>query len=83
MMNPQAWNLKGYIGFVWGGTYFGMFVWAYSRLPDQATPLRSASPASILAGSSSQSESEWIEGQERRVSLKESDQEACPIIFVE
>jgi SP family general alpha glucoside:H+ symporter-like MFS transporter len=34
MMNPQAWNLKGYTGFIWGGTCFGMFVWAYFRLPE-------------------------------------------------
>ncbi|OBT56384.1 hypothetical protein VE04_03500 [Pseudogymnoascus sp. 24MN13] len=33
-MNPQAWNLKGYTGFVWGGTCFGMFVWSYYRLPE-------------------------------------------------
>ncbi|MAD86658.1 MAG: hypothetical protein CL912_27190 [Deltaproteobacteria bacterium] len=33
-MNPQAWNLKGYTGFVWGGTCFGMFVWSYFRLPE-------------------------------------------------
>ena len=34
MMNPQAWNLKGYTGFVWGATCFGMFVWSYFRLPE-------------------------------------------------
>lgn len=34
MMNPQAWNLKGYTGFVWGGTCFIMFVWSYFRLPE-------------------------------------------------
>jgi SP family general alpha glucoside:H+ symporter-like MFS transporter len=34
MMNPQAWNLRGYTGFVWGGTCFGMFVWAFFRLPE-------------------------------------------------
>ncbi len=33
-MNPQAWNLKGYTGFVWGGTCFLTFVWAYFRLPE-------------------------------------------------
>ncbi|KAM6515594.1 hypothetical protein FSOLCH5_009819 [Fusarium solani] len=33
-MNPQAWNLKGYTGFVWGGTCFCMFVWSYFRLPE-------------------------------------------------
>ncbi|KAM0712299.1 hypothetical protein Q7P37_011394 [Cladosporium fusiforme] len=34
MMNPQAWNLKGYTGFVWGTTCLGMFVWGYFRLPE-------------------------------------------------
>jgi len=34
MINPQAWNPKGYTGFIWGGTCFGMFVWAYFRLPE-------------------------------------------------
>jgi SP family general alpha glucoside:H+ symporter-like MFS transporter len=34
MMNPQAWNLRGYTGFVWGGTCFGMFVWSFFRLPE-------------------------------------------------
>jgi SP family general alpha glucoside:H+ symporter-like MFS transporter len=33
-MNPQAWNLKGYTGFVWGGTCFLMFIWSYFRLPE-------------------------------------------------
>ncbi|KAK3192262.1 hypothetical protein K4F52_001475 [Lecanicillium sp. MT-2017a] len=33
-MNPQAWNLKGYTGFVWGGTCFLTFVWSYFRLPE-------------------------------------------------
>ena len=33
-MNPQAWNLKGYTGFVWGGTAFLMFIWSYFRLPE-------------------------------------------------
>ncbi|KAH9214277.1 hypothetical protein DL95DRAFT_524002 [Leptodontidium sp. 2 PMI_412] len=33
-MNPQAWNLRGYTGFVWGGTCFCMFVWSYFRLPE-------------------------------------------------
>ncbi|KAK7207357.1 general substrate transporter [Myxozyma melibiosi] len=33
-MNPQAWNLKGYTGFVWGGTCFLVFVWSYYRLPE-------------------------------------------------
>lgn len=33
-MNPQAWNIKGYTGFFWGGICFGMFVWCYFRLPE-------------------------------------------------
>ncbi|KAK1238743.1 hypothetical protein MKX07_004319 [Trichoderma sp. CBMAI-0711] len=33
-MNPSEWNLKGYTGFVWGGTCFLMTVWAYFRLPE-------------------------------------------------
>jgi SP family general alpha glucoside:H+ symporter-like MFS transporter len=33
-MNPSEWNLKGYTGFVWGGTAFLMTVWAYFRLPE-------------------------------------------------
>jgi hypothetical protein len=33
-MNPKAWNLKGYTGFVWGGCAFLVFVWAYFRLPE-------------------------------------------------
>ncbi|KAL7927389.1 general substrate transporter [Trichoderma austrokoningii] len=33
-MNPTEWNLKGYTGFVWGGTAFLTFVWAYFRLPE-------------------------------------------------
>ncbi|KAL6416237.1 general alpha-glucoside permease [Ilyonectria robusta] len=33
-MNPQAWNLKGYTGFFWGATCFGVFVWSYFRLPE-------------------------------------------------
>ena len=33
-MNPQAWNLKGYTGFFWGGTCFCVFVWSYFRLPE-------------------------------------------------
>lgn len=32
-MNPTQWNLKGYTGFVWGGT-FVLLVWAYFRLPE-------------------------------------------------
>ncbi|KAJ3459089.1 hypothetical protein MRS44_015162 [Fusarium solani] len=33
-MNPTEWNLKGYTGFVWGGTSFFMFIWTYFRLPE-------------------------------------------------
>ena len=33
-MNPEAWNLKGYTGFVWGGCAWLVFVWAYFRLPE-------------------------------------------------
>lgn len=33
-MNPQAWNLKGYTGFVWGGCAWIVFIWAYFRLPE-------------------------------------------------
>lgn len=34
MMNPTAWNVKGYIGFVWGGTGVILFIWTYFRLPE-------------------------------------------------
>lgn len=34
MMNPQAWNLRGYTGFVWGGCSIVIFVWSYFRLPE-------------------------------------------------
>lgn len=33
-MNPQAWNLRGYTGFIWGGCAWIVFVWAYFRLPE-------------------------------------------------
>ena len=33
-INPQAWNVKGYVGFFWGGTCFLVFVWSYFRLPE-------------------------------------------------
>jgi MFS transporter, SP family, general alpha glucoside:H+ symporter len=33
-MNPTAWNLRGYTGFVWGTTAFATFAWAYFRLPE-------------------------------------------------
>ncbi|KAK9241560.1 hypothetical protein V1506DRAFT_216183, partial [Lipomyces tetrasporus] len=34
LMNPTKWNLKGYAGFVWGGTALLTFIWAYFRLPE-------------------------------------------------
>lgn len=33
-MNPKAWDLRGYTGFVWGGCAWIVFVWAYFRLPE-------------------------------------------------
>jgi MFS transporter, SP family, general alpha glucoside:H+ symporter len=33
-MNPQAWDLRGYTGFVWGGTALLTTIWAYFRLPE-------------------------------------------------
>lgn len=33
-MNPEAWNLQGYTGFVWGACAWIVFVWAYFRLPE-------------------------------------------------
>jgi SP family general alpha glucoside:H+ symporter-like MFS transporter len=33
-MNPQAWNLRGYTGFVWGGTALLTTIWAWFRLPE-------------------------------------------------
>lgn len=33
-VNPTEWNLKGYTGFVWGGTALLMTIWAYFRLPE-------------------------------------------------
>lgn len=33
-MNPEAWNLQGYTGFVWGGCAWIVFIWAYFRLPE-------------------------------------------------
>jgi MFS transporter, SP family, general alpha glucoside:H+ symporter len=33
-MNPTAWNLRGYTGFVWGGTASLIFVWCFFRLPE-------------------------------------------------
>ncbi|KAJ5611046.1 general alpha-glucoside permease [Penicillium lagena] len=34
LMNPTAWNVKGYVGFIWGSTALMMFIWAYFRLPE-------------------------------------------------
>ncbi|OBT43083.1 hypothetical protein VE00_05486 [Pseudogymnoascus sp. WSF 3629] len=33
-LNPRAWNLRGYTGFVWGGTALVTFIWAFFRLPE-------------------------------------------------
>lgn len=33
-MNPTQWDMKGYTGFVWGGTALCTFVWAFFRLPE-------------------------------------------------
>ncbi|TQN66082.1 Maltose permease MAL31 [Colletotrichum shisoi] len=33
-INPNAWNLKGTTGFVWGSSAFATFVWAFFRLPE-------------------------------------------------
>ncbi|EXJ57713.1 uncharacterized protein A1O5_12503 [Cladophialophora psammophila CBS 110553] len=33
-MNPKAWNLQGYTGFVWGGCAWLVFIWAFFRLPE-------------------------------------------------
>lgn len=33
-MNPTQWDLKGYTGFVWGGTALCTFIWAFFRLPE-------------------------------------------------
>lgn len=34
MVNPTAWNFRGYTGFVWGTCAALVFVWAYFRLPE-------------------------------------------------
>jgi SP family general alpha glucoside:H+ symporter-like MFS transporter len=34
MLNPTAWNLKGYMTFVWAGTCFLTLIWGYFRLPE-------------------------------------------------
>lgn len=33
-LNPKEWNLKGYTGFVWGGTALVTLIWAFFRLPE-------------------------------------------------
>ena len=33
-VNPDAWDLKGYTGFVWGGLALLTWIWAYFRLPE-------------------------------------------------
>lgn len=34
MINPTAWNMRGYVGFVWGGCATIVFIWAFFRLPE-------------------------------------------------
>ncbi|KAK5113391.1 hypothetical protein LTR62_003491 [Meristemomyces frigidus] len=34
MMDPQAWDIRGYTGFIWGTTCLGMFIWSWFRLPE-------------------------------------------------
>ncbi|PYI27451.1 general substrate transporter [Aspergillus indologenus CBS 114.80] len=34
MVNPTAWNWRGYTGFFWFGTAFVTFLWGYFRLPE-------------------------------------------------
>ena len=34
MMNPTAWNFKGYTGFVWGTCALLVGIWAFFRLPE-------------------------------------------------
>lgn len=33
-MNPEEWNISGYVGFFWGTTAFLTCIWAYFRLPE-------------------------------------------------
>jgi len=33
-MNPLEWNLRGYTSFIWCGTCFLLFIWAYFRYPE-------------------------------------------------
>jgi MFS transporter, SP family, general alpha glucoside:H+ symporter len=38
-MNPTAWNLRGYTGFVWGSTAFLILVWCFFRyVPPMSNP---------------------------------------------
>jgi SP family general alpha glucoside:H+ symporter-like MFS transporter len=34
LLNPTAWNVKGYTGFVYGTTSLLTFIWAFFRLPE-------------------------------------------------
>ncbi|KAF9883651.1 hypothetical protein FE257_003085 [Aspergillus nanangensis] len=34
MMNPTAWNWRGYTAFFWFGSAFLTFIWSYFRLPE-------------------------------------------------
>lgn len=34
MLNPTAWNLRGYMTFFWAGTAFLQLIWAWFRLPE-------------------------------------------------
>ncbi|KIW14591.1 hypothetical protein PV08_07375 [Exophiala spinifera] len=34
MMNPTAWDLRGYTGFFWGGWAWIILLWSYFRLPE-------------------------------------------------
>jgi SP family general alpha glucoside:H+ symporter-like MFS transporter len=46
MVNPTQWDLKGYTGFVWGGTALLISTWAFFRLPE--TKSRSYEELDIL-----------------------------------
>lgn len=51
MVNPEAFNWKGYTGFFWGGWALAVFIWAYFRLPetkDRWVIFRSYSRTTIL-----------------------------------
>jgi MFS transporter, SP family, general alpha glucoside:H+ symporter len=34
MVNPTAWNWRGYAGFFWGGCATCVYIWAFFRLPE-------------------------------------------------